>query len=514
MTRLRPEPRLLPLALALFVLAAQAQQGEGGGSGAGGIQPRLGVSQTWTDNLRLAERDKDAALITTISPGISISRNAGSLRGSLDYSLNGITYVKTTYGSRVQNALAATVQADIVPGTFSVDVQANIGQQNASAFGLQSGPSLGTQGSVSALDNPNSRETGVLNVSPLLRGQIGSLASFDLRGNFSMTEVRGSALGDSRTSGGSLRISQLRPGMLSWYALALTQQTRAKLAQSNRTSSVVAGLQYRPDADWLFSANIGQEKSNYLNRTDGGDSGTTSGLTADWSPTTRTRVSGNYQRHTFGNSRGATFEHRMRNSVWRLSDTRSVTLGNTGSISGLRTNYDLYFLLFASLEPDPIKRDALVRSALQSLGLSPGAPASLGFLSAGPSEVHSQVLQFTLQGVRSNVTAIVGRSVSGRLGSGLNQGDLASNAFVEQRSYSLSASYQLSPVSGLTFTASRQDTLGQIASQRIQLTSLLANWTMRLGSRLNVQLGARHSRSEGSTPYTENAAYANLTQQF
>lgn len=341
MTRLRPEPRLLPLALALFVLAAQAQQGEGGGSGAGGIQPRLGVSQTWTDNLRLAERDKDAALITTISPGISISRNAGSLRGSLDYSLNGITYVKTTYGSRVQNALAATVQADIVPGTFSVDVQANIGQQNASAFGLQSGPSLGTQGSVSALDNPNSRETGVLNVSPLLRGQIGSLASFDLRGNFSMTEVRGSALGDSRTSGGSLRISQLRPGMLSWYALALTQQTRAKLAQSNRTSSVVAGLQYRPDADWLFSANIGQEKSNYLNRTDGGDSGTTSGLTADWSPTTRTRVSGNYQRHTFGNSRGATFEHRMRNSVWRLSDTRSVTLGNTGSISGLRTNYDL-----------------------------------------------------------------------------------------------------------------------------------------------------------------------------
>ena len=175
----------------------------------------------------------------------------------------------------------------------------------------------------------------------------------------------------------------------------------------------------------------------------------------------------------------------------------------------------LYFLLFASAEPDPVKRDALVRAYLQQLGLSPDAPASVGFLSTGPSQLHNQMLSFTLQGMRSNVTATVSRSITSRLGENLNQGDLASNSRIEQRSYSLSASYQLSAVSGISLTASRQESQGDASSNlRTQLSSLMANWNTRLGTRLNVQLGARHSRFEGATPYSENAAYANLTQQF
>ncbi|MDR7271170.1 uncharacterized protein (PEP-CTERM system associated) [Pelomonas saccharophila] len=515
MTRLRPEPRHLPLALALCALAAQAQQGEGGGTSSGSaIRPRIGFSQAWTDNLRLNDNEKDAALITTVSPGVSIVRNTGTLRGSLDYTLNGITYLKTTYGSQIQNSLSASAQAEIVPRTFSVDAQASIGQQNASAFGLQQAPTLGSQGSVSALDNPNRRETGTLTVSPLLHGQLGGLASVDLRGNFSMTEVKGSALGDSHGSGGSLRIAQLNPGLLSWYLQALTQQTRPKGTLSNRNSSATAGLNYRPNPDLLFSVNAGQERNDYLSHSGGDQSGFTGGVTGEWTPTSRTRINGNWQKHAYGDGHGLTFEHRMRNSVWRLSDTRNVTLGNTGAIGGVRTNYDLYFLLFASLEPDPIKRDTLVRAYLLSQGMSPDAQAALGFLSAGPSQLRNQMFSFALQGVRSNVTATVSRSITTRLGENLNQGDLANNARIEQRSYSLSGSYQLSPVSGISLTVSRQETVGDANNRRAQLTTLAANWNTRLGTRLSAQLGARHSRFEGVTPYSENAAYANLTQQF
>lgn len=514
MTRLRPEPRHLPLVLALIAVAAQAQQGEGAAASRGPITPRLGVSQTWTDNLRLNDREKDAALITTVSPGISIVRNSGAIRGSLDYTLNGITYLKTSYGTRVQNSLNANGIAEILPGTLYVEAQGSIGQQNTSAFGLQSAPTLGSQGSVSALDNPNSRETGTLNVSPVLRGQLGGLASVNLRGNFAMTEARGSAIGDSHSSGATLRIAQLSPGTLSWFTQASTQQVRPKGGQSNRTSSAVVGLNYQPDPDWTFSGNVGKERSDYLSRSGSTEDGLTAGLNAQWSPTPRTRVSADYQRHTYGNSHGLVFEHRMRNSVWRLSDTRTVTLGNTGAAGGIRTNYDLYFLLFASLEPDPVKRDALVRAALQSLGLAPDAPAALGFLSTGPSQLRTTLGSFTLQGVRSNITATVSRSVTTRLASGLNQGDLASNALIEQRSYSLSGSYQLSPVSGLSMTIARQESIGDASTQRTQLTSLFANWNVRLGSRLSGQLGARHSQFEGTTPYRENAVFANLTQQF
>lgn len=513
MTRLRPEPRHLPLVLALIAVAAHAQQGEGATGGGGSIEPRIGVSQSWTDNLRLTERDKDAALITTVSPGISFRKNSGAVRGSLDYSLNGITYLKSSYGTRLQNALSANLQAEVLPRTFYVDAQATIGQQSTSAFGLQA-PTLGTQGGVSPLDNPNSRETGTLTVSPLLRGQLGGIALVELRGNLSMTEARGSALGDSHGSGGSLRITQAAPGVMSWYFLLNTQQSRPKGALSNRNSSAVVGVNYQPDPDWVFGANLGKERNDYLSRQGNEQSGTTGSFNAQWAPTSRTRISADYQRHTYGNTHGWTFEHRMRNSVWRLADTRNVVLGNTGSAGGLRTNYDLYFLLLASAEPDPIKRDTLVRAVLLSLGLAPDAPLAQGFLSTGPSRLHTQLLGLTLQGVRANITANVSRSVTTRLGSGLNQGDLANNALIDQRSYSLSASYQLSPVSGLSLTASRQESKGDGANLHTQLTSLVANWSMRLGGRLSAQLGARHSRFEGTTSYTENAAYANITQQF
>lgn len=515
MTRLSPEPRHLPLALAFCALAAHAQQGDGGGAlRSTGVQPRLGFSQTFTDNLRLNDNAKDAALITTVSPGISFVRNTGSLRGSLDYSLNGVTYLKTSYGSQVQNALNANLRAEVVPRTFYVDAQASIGQQNQSAFGLQAAPTLGSQGSVSALDNPNRREVGNLTVVPSVQGLLGGLASFDLRGNLSMTEVRGSALGDSHSSGGSLRVAQLSAGLLSWYAQASTQQVRPKSSLDNRNSSVTAGLNYRPNPDLLFSVNAGKERNDYLSRSGAEQTGFTGGASAEWTPTPRTRVNGNWQKHAYGDSHGLGLEHRMRNSVWRLSDSRNVMLGNTGAAGGVRTVYDLFFLMYASREPDPVKRDVLVRADLLALGLSPDTPASTGFLSAGPSEVRNQLFSFTLQGVRSNVTAMVSRSVTTRLGENLNQGDLANNARIEQRSYSLTASYQLTPVTGMSLTASRQETAGDANNQQSQLTSLMANWNTRLGTRLSVQLGARHSQFEGVTPYSENAVYANLTQQF
>jgi uncharacterized protein (PEP-CTERM system associated) len=511
MTRRRAEPRCLAFALAAGAFAAQAQQADVA-NGSLAVQPRLSVTQTWTDNLRLAEQDKDAALITTVSPGINVASRSGSLRGSLDYSLHGIAYVKTDQPSRVQNALSATGQAELISRTLYVDMRASIGQQNASAFGTLSTPTLGSQGSVNNLADANQRETGSLTVSPLLRGMLGGLATFDLRGEFSRTEVRGAALGDSRGSGVSLMIVEANPGVLSWWTQASKQRTKSKLAPSNDSASVRLGLSYRPDPDWTLSVNAGRERNDYLAHSD--RNGTTYGATADWTPTPRTRVGGNWQHLQYGNSHGLTFEHRMARSVWRFADAQTTTLGNTGASGGARTYYDMFFLLFASQEPDPVKRDVLVRTHLQSQGLSPDAPLATGFLSTGPSRLRSQQLGVTLQGVRGSVSLQASRSLTRRLGENLNQGDLANTSRVEQRSLALSASYRLTPLSGLAVALSRQESAGDTSLQTMQLTSLTANWNGRLGLRLSAQLGARHSRAEGAFPYTESAVYASLTQQF
>lgn len=514
MTRRRAEPRRLAIVLAVWAATAAQAQVQQTATPSGGFvaQPRLALTQTWTDNLSLDERDKDAALITMVSPGISIVSNRGMLRGSLDYSLHGITYLKTEQSSQIQNALSANLQAEVLPGRFFVDVRGNIGRQNASAFGVLSAPSLSSQGSVSQLANDNQRETGTLSVSPLLRGNVGSLATYELRGDFNRTETRGSDLGDSRGSGGSLRVAQRDAGLLGWWLQLDTQRQNGVTAASNRSSTARAGLDYRPDPDLFFSLNAGQERSNYLENA--GKDGPTAGLSAQWTPTPRTRLGGNWQYHDYGNSHGLYFEHRMARSVWRLSDSQTTSLGNIGSGAGVRTYYDQFFLLFASLEPDPVKRDALVRAYLQSQGLSPDASLGNGFLSAGPSRLRSQQAGVTLQGRRGSVSAQFSRTLTSRLGDDLNQGDLADSSRVEQRSYSLSASYQLTPLTGVSLTASRMESAGDLGSQFARLHSLTANLNTRLGPRLNAQLGARHSRFAGVTPYTENAAYATVTQQF
>lgn len=512
MTRRKAEPRHLAIALVAWAALAQAQDGEKAGGRGLSMTPRLTVMQTWTDNLLLTDQNKDAALVTTLSPGISISSNNSTLRGSLDYSLNGIAYLKSDQPSRVQNSLAASAQAELVSQRLFVDMRASIGQQNGSAFGLQSVPTAGSQGSVSNLANPNQRETMTFSVSPSLRGQLGSWASYELRSDLTQTEVRGSSLGDSRGNGGSLRINQANAGVLGWWLMASSQRVKPEAASSSRTSSLRLGLNYRPDPDWNFTANAGRERSNYLGTTTNG--GTTTGATAEWAPTARTRLAADWQRHQYGNSHALTVEHRLQRAVLRYADSQTTMLGNTGASGGAQTNYDLFFLLYTSREPDPIKRDVLVRTELQRLGLSPDAVAAVGFLSSGPSKLRSQQLGVTLQGVRTTLSAQLSRSLSSRLGTNQNGGDLANSSRVEQRSYSVSGGYQLSPTSGLSLVASRQETTGDSDSLSTRLTSLSANWIGRLGVRASVQLGARHSRFEGVTPYTENAAYASLTQQF
>lgn len=507
MTRRRAEPYCLAFALAASAMAAQAQEAASAGST---VQPRVTVSQTWTDNLRLDDRNKDAALITTVSPGISLFRNAGNWRANVDYSLNGIAYLKSDQPSRLQNALSANFQSELISRTLFLEARANIGQQSASAFGTQNAPTLGSQGGASNLADANQHETGTLSVSPSLRGVLGRLATYELRGDFTRTEARGTSVGDSQGSGLSLQVNQLNAGIVGWWLQASSQ--RVKTASSNRNDMLKVGLNYRPDPDWSFTANVGHERSDFLGA--GSQAGATAGVSADWTPTPRTRVGANWQRHDYGNSHGLNFEHRMSRSIWHFSDTQSVVLGNTGAVGGVRSNYDQFFQLFTSLEPDPVKRDALVRAYLQSQGLSPDAAVAGGFLSTGPSQLRSQLFGVTLQGPRGSLSAQFTRSITSRLGSNLNQGDLASTSHVEQRSYSLSASHQLTPLSGISLTALRQETTGDLSGQSSQLTSLLANWSVRLGALLSTQVGARRSRFEGVIPYTENAVYANLTQQF
>ncbi|MET0517513.1 MAG: TIGR03016 family PEP-CTERM system-associated outer membrane protein [Burkholderiaceae bacterium] len=499
--------RLVALsALALGSAAACAQDAPAAsGSRAGlSITPRLSLTETWTDNLNLRQ-DKDQALVTEVSPGISIRNNVGRLRGSLDYSLNSILYLKTDEKNRVQHALAGQALAELLDRSLFVDMRASISQQVTSAFGQQTVDNT--------LSNANRNEVANVSVSPYLKGQLAGLVSYSLRANLNEVNTKDSSIGDSRTRGGSLQLGGLSSGAVGWYATASKQKTSYKVGNDSSIAQANAGLTYQPDIDWRFNVSAGRERSDYLNGIQ--QSSGSYGGGVFWTPTERTKIAADYQRHSYGNGHTLSLDHRMAHSTWRISDIQSVQLGSDQNSIGPRSNYTLFYEQFASLVPDPIQRDLFVRAFLQALGLSPDAIATSGFLAAGPSLMRAQEFSFSLTGARLTMTALFGRTETRQLGSATGAGDLGLASRIIQRGGTVSLAYRLTPTASTNLSYVQQDSRGEGSNLSSSLHSLTANWSDRLGPYLSFSVGARHAWFDSPTaPYRENAVFANLVQQF
>ena len=223
------------------------------GSRAGlSIEPRLSVTQTVTDNLRLSSTSPDRALITTIAPGVSIVSRSGMLRGSLDYSLNGLIYTKTSQADQTQQNLNAQATLEAVPNWLYVDGRASIGQQAISAYGLAS--------TDNALVNANRTETATLSLValcarttrfrgglPVARRSLGNARKgYTLQGRLGPAV---SQLDAARASGDGR--------LLNWSFSLSDNRSLLRTSRDTRTSNATGGLSYKPDVDWQLGANAG-----------------------------------------------------------------------------------------------------------------------------------------------------------------------------------------------------------------------------------------------------------------
>lgn len=469
------------------------------------VQPRISVTQTWTDNLSLNDAAKDAALITILAPGINISSSAGRLRGSLDYSLNGLIYAKTDRANDTSQTLAATGTLELIERRLFVDARASYGQQQQSAFGQQSSTE-------NAIRNPNSSDVATASMTPRLLGRLSNIASYEVSGNLTQTEVKDSITGDSRSMYFSARTDGLAKGPLTWWALASAQQLSYDAGTDNTRSSATGGLRYRPDVDLMFSGNAGVERNDLL--TGAKKARATYGLNALWTPSPRTSLQGDYQSHDYGNSHTISLSHRFQRSSIRFSDSSSVTQGLGGQAAQM-SNYDLFFFQFESQEPDPVKRDLLVRQFLQATGLSPTAVVNTGFASSAPSLQRRQELSGSWAGLRTTVTATLSQSRNSRIGGQVpGSGDLSQSSGVTERNASANLAYRLTPMSSTNLSVSERQVRGDLATQSSTLRTINASWNGRLGQRGSVTLGARYSLFEGLLPYRENAVFATLVHQF
>lgn len=472
------------------------------------IVPSIGVTLTATDNRDLSSTRPQSDLVTEIRPGIALASRRGALQGSLNYGLSGVAYARESSLNNVYHNLAAQGRWSLPDGRAGLDATASAGRQIVSAFG--------TQSSDANLVRGNQAQVFAYSISPYLAGPLPAGGSY--QGRLRYNDARSDSSGDTGDSksldaqiGASWQRGNLGFGLSAYRAIHETPRTARA-----HNGGVTANLNWRPDPDVQGFLRLGSEVDDM--RSGKSERVWTWGLGAIWTPTPRTLLRADYDRRFFGRAHTLMASHRTARTVWTLSDTRSLQTGGVGG-RAIVSAYDLFFAQFASVEPDPVKRDALVRSFLAANGIDAGSEVAVGgFLNSGPSVQRSQTASLAYQGLRTTLMLALVQTNTQRLGASGGGGDLDLAGRIRQRSISVSASHRLTPQSSLLLAASQQRTPaagsgGSVGGNKLQ--TFTATWSTRLGPRASGSLGLRHTRFDSDArPYDETAAIGSVRMQF
>jgi uncharacterized protein (PEP-CTERM system associated) len=471
------------------------------------ILPRVSVTQTWTDNVRLSTDSKQADQITEVAPGVTLTIAGDRLRAYVDYALNEIYYAQGSSPRRSQNLLNGFGTLEAVEGWAYLDFNASISQQALSAFGPQSISNTAV--------NPNQAEVSSYRISPYVRGKLGSWADYDAR--YSRIETDSDAAAASKVVAVDSMVkikgdSSFRN--LGWSADASSQQIEYSAGRSTQADRLNLGLSYALSPQLSVSANMGRESDNFTSPEKQSDG--THGFGVSWAPSERTRVSVSRGQRPFGTTHALNLEHRTARTVWRFTDSKDVAATPSQSnATGFGSVYDLLFSQFAALEPRVDERARLVNAFLRDNGIKPDLGAINSFLTSAVFVQRRQDALFALLGVRDTITFVGTRSDSRRLDLvSLAVDDLSTSSLIRQQGLSVNWAHRLTPDYSLGVLVSGQKTSGSLGLQSTRLQLLNASLSGRVGRRALATVGLRHVVSRGNVPYDETAINFNLTVQF
>lgn len=469
-----------------------------------GLSPTLDTRLSFVDTQRPVAAD-DTDFITELRPGFRFFSRTGRVQGSAAYSLGLVNHTQGSDTLDIEHLLSATLNAEAVEKFAFIDAQASASKQALSAFGPQS-VDRNRRG------NANLSEVANASVSPYVRGTLATVATYDLRLNAAATRARRSISGDSTTTGGSVTINSANQrALVAWGLNGSTTSTDFRGQGKSNNDRAIASLSLVPDPELTLTARGGREATNI--GIGGRQTFNNWGGQVRWLPTERTIADVSVDRRFFGDAHAVTLSHRFPLSSIRFTSTRDINLGSNGNGLGQpQTLYQLFFTQFASLEPDPVLRDQLVRNFLAGQGLDPNAGVGGGFVNSGATVQQRQDLALSYS-VRRLTLALQG--FINRSRRFVDVATVPGGDDVNQRGYNSTLSYRLTPTASVSLNGSRLITKATPARAGTDLKSLAATWSDRLGARATAGLSARYSVFNSSTdPYREVALSATLAMGF
>jgi uncharacterized protein (PEP-CTERM system associated) len=479
------------------------------------VSTQFTAQQTFTDNVDLSATNKRSDAITELRPGIRVNSRSGRVQGNLDYSLSALIHARDSSLNELQNNLNAAVAAEVVEQHLFVDARVGISQQTISAFGTQ----VGNTGLV----NDNQTEVITYGATASWRSRLGDVADATARIGWAGSQADSTTLGDGDSLDAAFGLSGTQ-SRFGWGLDAGWQTSDFRDSEEFTTNQVFGTLRFAPDPDLQFSVRGGVEGEGL--RTGTRETDDFWGWGVNWQPGPRTSLAWQTDHRYFGRSYNLSFQHRFARSFFSYTDSQGTNdatgqgdpLNSSGGRSQSRalTTYDIFFAQFSSIEPDPVKRDRLVRAFLQANGLDPNASVGGGFLSSGKTLQHSQNLSVGYTAVRTTFTLSGFRSETEPLNESQPVGgDLSNVGRVRQVGFSVGASHRLTPTASLALVGNQTRTLdepGQAGSEQRSVSLFLSG---ELGPRTTGSVGVRHSRfDDDSAPYRESAIVGSVTIQF
>lgn len=310
------------------------------------FNPRLTVSETYTDNVRLgaagigaggfggAGNQQGGDFITQINPGILFTGVGRRFNLSTNYTMNNLIFAQNSNFSRIRHQLDATATTEIIKDFFFIDGMARRMQQNASLLGPQAVDNTNVTGNIIDLRT--------YNISPYLRYDFKRFASTELRYTRGIVEsnLRNGLRNSQRDSYQFILNSGSAFRTLQWglnYSKNIIHFTRTNREIEMERS--IANLRYNLTSQFALTATGGYENNNFGSASNRNISAPSWTIGFFWAPTQRTDINLAAGKRFFGDTYSAEANHRTRLTTWSARYIEEVTTfnqqaGQTGGFGG------------------------------------------------------------------------------------------------------------------------------------------------------------------------------------
>jgi uncharacterized protein (PEP-CTERM system associated) len=286
------------------------------------VTPRFSTEETYTDNVRLSEDDRDGDFITTITPGVSVRGDSARLKTSIDYNWRQQFYADETGFDRNDNQLQADLASIPVKDWLYFDVNGRVSQQAADSRRFVSLNNRGRNNQVTDVTS--------LDLAPRIEHRFGSLGHMRLGYAHQIVERANGSQGAGGFGGNDFNIgegSSVEDGFnLDLYSGAINRRMPVQVSAEARNVTFESGRERKfrnaqTTVSYIFNRqyslrSTGGYDANSYDSQQGTSNGAYWTIGGVWTPSSRTSVEFDWGDRYFGKTVNAKAHHTQRR--WRF----------------------------------------------------------------------------------------------------------------------------------------------------------------------------------------------------